>query len=168
MKNLIAGFQKGDWEVFPVIYDEFKKLITLYSYRINDEDANAELMLFFIELLYSIDMDRFNYIDSNSLSKYIAVCIRNKYIELSKKFGQYRSNLLHLCENCVCADTLNCYIRLETVELLKELSLRQRAVIVYKYIYKYTDTEISEMLGVSRQAINRLKNRALKQLRKLY
>lgn len=52
-------------------------------------------------------------------------------------------------------------------ELLDSLPINQRKVIILKYIYEFSDTDIAKQLGVSRQAINSTKNRALKNLRNI-
>lgn len=50
LKELIKSFRSQNMEVYPLIFDEFKKLISIYSYRIGGEDAYQELVLFFVEL----------------------------------------------------------------------------------------------------------------------
>ncbi len=48
------------------------------------------------------------------------------------------------------------------------LTEQQRKIIVYRYIYGYSIQEISDKLNVSRQAVNRTKNRAIKIIRSVY
>ena len=43
----------------------------------------------------------------------------------------------------------------------------QRDVILLRYYKDYSDREISEKLKISRQAVNRAKNRGLKRLKEL-
>lgn len=167
LKELIKSFRSQNMEVYPLIFDEFKKLISIYSYRIGGEDAYQELVLFFVELLYTVNIENFKSDDTNGLSRYIAVSIRNKYIALSKENCKYNSLVLQLPDDYIFSgDVLDS--NLETEELLSKLSSRQRAVIIYRYIYRYSDAEISQMLGISRQAVNRLKNRALEILQYYY
>lgn len=143
---------------FPLIYDIFKNLILFYSSKIKDEDAQSELNLFFIELLYSIDLDRFPPDISDGLSRYIAVAIKNQYIKISKINQTYNSISINLFNEIAYYDkNHNC----ELFDAIKILSPKQRAVIIFKYIYGYSDFEISVNLNISRQAVNRLKNRAL-------
>ena len=49
--------------------------------------------------------------------------------------------------------------------MLGTLSKKQRDVIIYKYFMNFTDVEIAEVMGISRQAVNRIKNRGLETLR---
>ncbi len=53
--------------------------------------------------------------------------------------------------------------------LLKEglalLSERQRTAVLMRHIYGYSDAEIADRLGITRQAVNRLEARGLKTLK---
>jgi len=167
MLDLIKKFRNEDNTVFFEIYNEFEKIISVYSARLGGEDTVQELTVFLIELLCEIDLQKFEADSSNGLCGYIAVSIKNKYIELSKKRQQ--ESKIH-----ISYDKIDNFLLFATDEYfgisepLKYLSPRQQLIITYKYIYNYTDCEISSVLGISRQAVNRLKNRAIKILKEIY
>ena len=48
---------------------------------------------------------------------------------------------------------------------IKLLNERQRESLILKYIYGYSDAEIAERLGITRQAVNRLERRGLEILK---
>lgn len=167
IKALIEKFKKQDMTVFEKLYDVFKRLIMFYAKKLHYDDAAGDLTLFFIELLYQIDLSKFEEDDSISIKKYIAVSIKNRYIALSVNKDRYFKFSNNLYEN---ADG---YLpdfedKLSLLESIKGLSEKQKMIIVYKYIYGYSDFEIAVLLGISRQAVNRLKNRALLCLREFY
>lgn len=172
MKNiillkLIENFRLGEMEAFTAIYNSFKDLIRFYSNKIGDEDSSQELNVFLLELLYSLDTDRFIPDCSDSIHRYIAVCLRNKYIALSKENQSYIEKLNLLDENKIfCTNTAysDCFVK----ESLNFLPVKQRTVILYRYVYGYSDNEIAQTLNISRQAVAKLRNRALNALRKLY
>ncbi len=87
--------------VFPLIYENFQKLISVYASRLFYEDGVSDLTLFLIELLYSIDLSRFEADETFGIKKYIAVCLRNKYITLSMQKDMYINNTLPLLEDAV-------------------------------------------------------------------
>jgi RNA polymerase sigma factor (sigma-70 family) len=165
--ELIKKFRKQDEEVFSEIYDEFKKLIRMYSSRLGGEDSDQELTVFFVELLHTVDLHKFKPDNSDGVSRYIAVSLRNKYIALSKKsqLECIMNTSFEEAENFI-SFTTDDYSSIS--EALSHLSERQQLIITYKYIYNYTDSEISEILGITRQAVNRLKNRAIKILEEFY
>lgn len=166
LKGLIIDFRGQDMNAFTDIYEEFRKLINFYASKLNTEDSLPELTLFLIEILYEIDLERFSSDLSDSIARYIAVSLRNKYISVSRDNQKYRSLCSELYENQIfdkCDAIENIFI----ADALRRLSAKQKLVIVYKYIYNYSDTELAFMLGTTRQAINRIKNRALSVLKKL-
>ena len=167
LKKLILDFRKGEIYSFPIIYDVFKRLIDYYSKKARDEDATQELMIFLMELLYDIDLSKFEDNEKDNLKRYIAVALGHKYIDIIKENKNTQNKFYEIFEYDLFYydDTeSNIYVK----GLLENLSPRQRVIILYKYIYNYSDIEISCILGISRQAVNRLKNRALNTLRKLY
>ena len=157
----IKEFQRNNMEIFPQIFSQFERLIYTYSARIDYEDAFQELTVFLVELLYKIDLKRLK--DSIDLKKYIAVSIRNKYIHISRE----RQKLL-LEQNQYFEMGIE-YFDPAVKEILKSaiknLSKNQQKTIIYKYIYCYSDAEIADELEITRQAVNRTKNRALNSLR---
>lgn len=160
LKTIIEKFKNQDMGVFETLYDEFKKLIMFYSVKLYYDDAASDLTLFLIELFYQIDLRKFESDDSVSLKKYIAAAIRNQYILLSQQRAIYQkmSNKLY--------DSIDEYQpafeeRVSLIECINILSEKQKMIIIYRYIYGYTNFEISALMGISRQAVNQLKNRAL-------
>lgn len=165
--TLIKKLRKHETAAFSQIFSEFEKLIGYYAFRLGGEDAFQELSVFLLELLYKINFSPFEKDVDDSLKRYIAVCIRNKYIAYSKESRKDRNTLSVFFYNCPQSE-----FEFMDNQALKEaislLSKRQRDIVIYKYIYDYSDVEISDFLGISRQAVNRLKNRAMEKLREYY
>ena len=57
---------------------------------------------------------------------------------------------------------------LDICDALENLTERQKGVIICKYIYCLSDSQISEIFKISRQSVNKLKNRALNVLKEYY
>lgn len=163
--HLTERFRNQDMNAFAAIYDQFKKLIYHYSGKLWDDDAVQEMTLFLIELLYSAPLERFQRDASDSFKRYIAVAIKHKYIAILKENLRF-DRCCNLLESDLCEEDLE--TNLSVKEALKCLSSKQRIIIVYKYFYCLSDSQIAEMLGITRQAVNRLKNRALLLLKEFY
>lgn len=164
--GLISSFRNGDDSAFFEMEKEFKRLIKVYSKQ--NDDWEQEQILFFIELLKNINLDKFKKDNTISIHKYIAVCIRNKYIKISKNeqlntHNFYDEDILKYF--FVHHDNINSKIELQ--DILNRLSLKQKEVIVYHYVYGYSVAEIGKLLKISRVATNRLKNRGLEKLKEL-
>ena len=160
---LLSKFRKGDMSVFPVIFSEFEGLIKHYARRSEAEDTDEELSVFLLELLYKLDISRFAGVTGDGLSRYIAVSIRNKYIAFSVKNDNFKKAPLCIkAENTYIEDfSKHTFLK----DALKHLTPKQKAVIQLKYIYDYSDVEIGLSLNITRQAVNRIKNRAIERLR---
>lgn len=163
---LISKYQKGDTTVFDTIYNVFEHLIIYYNRHLSFDDALQELNVFLVELLYQVPLDKFVPDESISLKKYIATSIRNKYIALSKQKQMQDSLFVEYCEG-IAAYSAPFEDKLILSEVLLLLTEKQNQVIVYKYFYGYSDSEISAHLHISRQAVNRLKTRGLLELKRL-
>lgn len=165
--TLIEKFKGRDISAFPIIFGEFEGLIRIYTARLDGEDAFQELTVFLLELLYKINASAFKRDNSDTLKRYIAVSIRNKYIALSKQRDIYLRTSYSLIEDLTESgpDFWENHI---LKEALNGLPPKQRQVILYKYIYDYSDIETAAFLGITRQAVNRLKNRAMENLREYY
>ena len=164
--SLIKKFKNHDMSAFAEIYCEFENLMHYYAHRCGGEDAFQEFTVFLLELLYKINLENFRTSTNDTLKRYIAVSIKNKYISLLRENQNKEDDFLKF-ENCFyeISDSLEREI---LKEALSTLSKKQRAIIIYKYIYNYGDVEIANCLDISRQAVNRLKNRAIDNLREYY
>ena len=165
--ELIKKFQNQDMTAFTLIYDNYKRMIYYFSSKTRDEDTTQELTLFLLELLYEIDTSRFSADLSQSLNKYISVSLKNKYISISKEISKKVKEINQIYEKDIslAADFEN---NIFICEALNQLTLKQRLIIIYKYIYCFTDNEIAQKLNITRQSVNRLKNRALLILKSFY
>ena len=164
---LIKKFKKQDMSVFPLIYDEFKKLIFLYSAKLEYEDAQSDMNLFFIELLYAIDLSIFKCDKGTGIKRYIAVCLRNRYITLSIKADKLKKLSLPYLENSYgyCGEYDD---KILMDQALEELTSKQKCVLIHRYVYGYSIAEISENLKITRQTVNDTKNRALSSLKEFF
>lgn len=179
MKERILAYRAGDVKACEEVIKRFTRLIQVYSYRLNYEDAYSSMVLRLLEILNAIDLDRFDDVN-HSIQKYIARSIHNEYIHISKKQQEEMKRIKYSVEDCLQSDNPGLtrimfnYIdifekgRLFLQEALSKVTPSQRVVLVYFYIYGYTIAEIGKMLGVSRQSVNGLRLRALYRLRNIY
>lgn len=167
LRNLILSFRSQDVAAFELIFDEFKRIIYYYARKQKNEDIIGELTLFLIELLYKIDISRFKADRSEELRNYISVSLKNKYISFCRKQSKDNSVLREVYEEDLISYG-SADMHIDICEALGCLTERQRDIIICKYIYCLSDFQIGEIFKISRQAVNRLKNRALKELKEYY
>ena len=121
------------------------------------DDVVQEMRLLLVELLNNIDLTRFPKDNSSGLDKYIVKSLGHKYVAVKKANGNGADDLdISQFEFLVYDKPQN---TLRAQEMLARLNKAQRRITVYK-IYGFSDVEIGEILGISRQAVNRTVRKA--------
>ena len=171
MKNreficLITEYRKENENAVLPLLKQFEGLIYHYKAKSRIEDICEELTAFLLELFQKINLDLFKDPEGDGISRYIAVSVGHKFVALSKEYDRNRTFQAvtrsdfgytpDLCQEEILRETLSV------------LTPRQRDVIMYKYIYLYSDIEIAETLHISRQAVNQIKNRSVRILKEAY
>lgn len=77
---LILSIREGQNKNFEILYELFRNLIVYFGNHLKDDDAIQELTVFLLEIMYTINLDKFVWDESSDLKRYIAASIRNKYI----------------------------------------------------------------------------------------
>lgn len=161
----LMEWQKGNKEVEEGICLKFYPIIKSLSKKLYYEWGETDLTIALIELIKSIDLTKFEDNDKR-IAKFIYKFLQNKSIDLFRKYCNKRQEDLPINYDILYTETPDFSSNIFISSLMDSLPPMQRRVIEKKFLYKYTDKEISELLGISRQAVNRAKNRGLKNLRK--
>ena len=163
--NIIYGIKLGSQDAMEKALETFEPIISKYSFWLKDEDARQELSLFLIEQIKNYPLKSFRC--DAAFIQYISQSIYHEYIRLSKHLQKQKENVLSFDEQLQipCSDEESIERRILIYDLLSRLSKKQREIIVLEYFYGYKDREIGIKLNVSRQAVNKQKNSALKKLR---
>ncbi len=152
----------------------FKPLIKKLSKFLNYEEGETDLIIFFIDLIKNINLKKITNKSDAIIVKYIHKSLLNKMFQLSKRYSKMKFQFVEFDEKllnmktdyqnkCTFEEDI-CFIDY----IFGELSGIQRKVIFYKYLKGYSDKEISVKLKISRQAVNKAKNRAFKKIKKDY
>ena len=129
------------------------------------DGADSDLIIFFIEKLYTLDTENLSRYSDSQLIMFYKTLFRNKAIDINRQ----RKKILECTENFE-QDTIE--IGYEDnpsfifYDLIKDLSPKQQDVIKLKFMIGLSDVEIGQVMGITRQAVNRLYNRAILALRK--
>lgn len=167
--ELIKSSSEGDQNATMEIIEKFFPLIKKYSIKLSYEDADTDLIISLIEIITYLSKSE----DSNIINKeecivgYISESLKHKYIQLSKVRDNIYKHEVELNielsnEEVINNEEENIFLN----DILNKLPELQRKVIKERYLEDRTCSEIAKKLGISRQAVNKLKNRALNNLRK--
>lgn len=144
------------------IEKDFKKLIDYYLNKCeNPEDREvmyAELWGFLYDLV-----NRGRAVSQ----RYVAVCIRNRYIYYSKMLQNQRKHETEFDEQYAGSVNDDFVEEIAMRDLLEKLGIKQREVIVLHHVYGLSFDEIAKKKNCTRQATTALNNRGLEKLREI-
>lgn len=168
LAKLIEKPKSGDKEALLEIVLRFKPAVKKFSKELNYPEAESDLIITIIELVKKIHLENFSEKNDGALIKYIYLTLRNRKIDFFKK------NILHHPNeepvlNLEIIQGLNYGEIFEEVlinDILKPLPALQKEIIIKRILQGYSDKEIAGMYDITKQAVNRTKNRALINLRK--
>lgn len=143
----------------------FEPQINKYSRLLNGEDTKQELIIYLIKIIDTIPINEDCIWHDKAILSYISKSVKNEYIKLSKRDHNIKKVELDLCN-----ELENEYFEedFSFIELFKELTEKESYIIKLIYIYGFSVVEIAESMRITRQAVNKSKNRALKKLKKVY
>ena len=162
-----AGEQDAAWELI----QKFQPLLKKYSYKLHTEDAYEELVYFFLEVIHTLPLKKFqNPLDAVFVT-YFSKSIHSYYIKLIQKnisdkqllpFSSLEENQQYTLEKGLSTDDDSSNLLLQ--DLQKALTKKEFAVIYGIYYMGYSSAELAKKLSTSRQNINQIKQYALRKL----
>ena len=159
-------FKFHDARATEEIVESFTPLIKKYAFCLNNDDAKQELTLFLIETIQALPGRMLSAPAQSAYANilsYIKKSMRHEYILLSKRDVRRQDHETEYDDEFEYEDQRDTPDQVLSYDSLREevskLTEQQQKVIWFKY-QGYSDVEIGEKLGITRQAVNRLRNRA--------
>lgn len=172
--DLVKKAQLDNKDSMLAIIEKFDPLIKKYSRKLEYDGANSDLIIALIETIKFIPIFKNDELKREEyIVGYINTSIKRKYIKLSKKNIEILNKEIELEPDILLKITTE-----ETSQnlidnriflniLLDKLSEYQHKIINKIFICNISEADLARQLNISRQSVNRLKNRALDNLRKL-
>lgn len=159
----LAGYQHDENAMLQVI-NKFSPVLRSTARKLNYDGAESDLIIDLIEKVQKMNFEKIRELGDGQLVNYISHMIRNKGIDI------IRNRRKQIDEIYVVSiyEVPDCTSRLEydIWNMLESLNDRQKTVIVLRYFYGYSDIEIGEKLGITRQAVNKLHRKSIKILKR--
>ena len=164
---LLQRAQDGDEEAIMNVYLKFDLTIQKMSRNLDYEEAETDLKITFLETLKGIKIDKIRIKDDGAIINYIYRIFKNNSVNLFKKhvLGKPETTQLEL-DILVDPVSVDLDSNIFITTLLNSLPPLQKEVLEKKFIQDFSEKKIAQLLGISRQAVNRSKNRGLMNLRK--
>ncbi|GMQ59589.1 hypothetical protein AN1V17_39860 [Vallitalea sediminicola] len=166
LQSTIKDIKNNNKYAMELLLDTFSPLLKKYAYKLNYEDAIYELSIFLIETVINFPS---RIIEDKFAVSYICKCMYHQYLKLSIKNDKIRKEIP--TEDNILYSYLSYDSKIENKIILeyaieKALSSKEKQIISLKYNSGYSDSVIAEKLGISRQTVNKYKNKALRNLKK--
>ncbi len=169
--NLVYNSQQKDRKSLEILCHQFEPLIKKYSYYLNYEDAYQDLIEAFLVMVQKIPLEKKRFEKKEYILSYIKISIKNTFIYLNKKNQKYikytfslddniRDNMIDFASN----DKTNVFL----VDIQNILGANEFELFCLKFIKGYSDSEIGNMLGITRQGVNKKFQKINKKIKDSY
>lgn len=170
LTTFISEYKKGNHESFLPIVEKLKPAIFKYArnlFRENFEDCVSELELAILESVNKIP----NIQNETQCLAFLINAVKNKYLELARKSIKISASELPFEEqDLVCPymeyEYGNCELRMDIDNLLSECSESQKKILLAVIFEGKNSSQIAAELHTSRQYVNQIKKKWLKQIKK--
>lgn len=154
--ELILAAKAGDENALINLIDTFEPAINKFSRHLGYDCAKTDLNIFLIELIKRLGLDKFDPKANGKIFNYIYNALKNKIDVLPIKL------------ECIQSHDPNIENTILISEFWKFLTKYQQNVLEKKFFQGLSDMEIASDLNVSRQAVNRCKNRAFDRIKEKF
>jgi len=167
--SIFKSAQMGDEEAILLLYNKFLPKIKKCAINLNYETAETDITIRFLEFIKNTNFDSLISKCDGAVTSYTNKFFDNTYKNLLISKGTHVSLIYLNDENSFIRD-VTYYDDQSNLELdcFSHLTELQRKIIIYRYIYGYSVQEIAQKLKISRQAVNKAKNRGIKSIRSFY
>lgn len=163
----VLDYKRGNENAILEVIEIFKPIINKYSRILDGEDTKQDLIIHLFKVLDKINLHNINFCKDKVIVSYIAKSIRNEYIRLAKIKSKKTINETELNLDLEIAYNGE-ESEFELLDTFKILTKKEAYVMKLIYINYLSVTEVAQYMRLSRQAVNQIKNRALKKMRSIY
>ena len=163
--KLVKCAQARETEAMEELLERFAPLLRKHARELGYEDALEDLVLFLIETVPTIPLDRIGQGNIGGLVRYIQTAVWHQLSKLRKRQKEKMGYLEDIPQE---AESPRSPLE-EEVNFrlwLRPLTEKQKRIIQMSYLYQLSDQEIAGILGISRQAVYKIRQSAIKKLRK--
>lgn len=169
----IGKYKSGCEKFLLLIIEQFRPLINKYNNKFFNEDIESELIITIIETTKKINLEKFDPDIPGAIFNYFAFTLKNTFLDLLRASSKnsehillFEDELLNTFEDSNPFTDLES--NLEFKNLIHNLNELQKEVLTDIYLKGLSDTDIARKRNVSKQAIGRIKKRALQKIKSEY
>jgi len=160
---ILNAVENNDEQSKLIILEKFNNTIKYYSRMLNYYCAETDLIIFVLTLINKLNLDKFKNFEEGTAIKYIHTCIKHEYIRLSKKVSYINSHEILLDMDITdYIDKHRDELSSESLELIKYIGehlVGNSKKVFLCFLNGYSNTEISKLIGISRQTVGKIKKK---------
>ena len=164
LKNLLNSAIEKDEESIVKIINLLNPMLRKYGRLAGYDEAETDLVIFLLESLNRMDVKNIDSYNEGQLFSYFKTILYRKAIDLYRHHLNQKQNEILDCEIEV-KEVDQPFSDIFFYDLVCNLNFKQQQVIIGKIMFGLSDVQLAKSLHISRQAVNRLYNRALKKLK---
>lgn len=166
--DLLKRAKENDKDATYEIIKDFDGTLKKLSNSLHYEEAETDLIIELLKLIQSIDIKKFKDSSHKQIARYIHIHLKKRVLNLFANKKKWLYDFVEInydiLEDTSITDIESTVL---TSILIESLVKHQQDIIVMEFIYDFPEKKIAKILGITRQAVNRTKNRALKNLKKI-
>lgn len=167
--EIVENASLGSEDSMMEVIGKFTPTIKKFSRELGYETSETDLIISLINIIKRIKLNTLKLDNDGVIISYIYNALKMKKIDLFRKHVKGIQDELEINLELIKGEDDRNYNDIENKlfvkEILQILTKNQRDVLVKKFIEGYSDIEIADNLHISRQAVNKMQNKALKILR---
>jgi len=173
-EDLLINSQKGDKSALLALIDKFNSLLKWYAFKLRYDDAYHDLLTDYIYVIKSINIGNMRNRNEGTYVSYLRESIYHCYTKrqsaLHKQIRLVNYSSLKKEEQYMIdikTATTDVYKMFDISDFKDILSEEEFTLIYLIYVEGLSASEIAHQKGITRQAVNQKKQKALKKLKKI-
>lgn len=150
-----------------MLIEKFEPLINSLARKIKNEYGKTDLIIFFINFIYNLNIEKIKNQSDGALVNYIQVSFYREYYKLNNDQYYLQTELQDNIkdDNPYYVD-MELKIFLQNLQKKHIVTKKQYLLILKKYYYQETNTEIALDFNVSRQAISKMHKSTIENIKR--
>ena len=169
--DLISDFNKGHRKAFDELYSRFFSMIYVFCFNLTDNREESQDIT--IETINNLFRKHKDFDSIPNIKAFLYIAARNRCLTYFRTMQRITDGKNRLVKNLTVADETNDIMDVEFLmkirHALESIPKRRREVLVLLYLCgeRYTYQEVADKMKISVKAVEKLRSKALANLKEL-
>lgn len=159
--NYFILAQNEDNEAKVYLYNKFLPIIKYYGKKLPYDEGETDITIFFFEFIKNCNLKKLKNRSNGEIFNYVKISIKGKFLNTIKQINKQNIKLVQFMDNSVYDDSHNFLEMRDFIMKTENLNTLEKNILIGKYIFDYTDIELSKILNITRTTLFKHKKKAL-------